>query len=381
MIAVFVFRQVFVSTRLYDMSLAQAGYECLHKAGYTMQTLNNNNIGVFLGNYGAEWIEVVGGGLLPRTHYWQSDNASFLNAGMHNGRIAHCMGLKGPMLHADTACSSSLIVTNAAAHMMRHDNLGHSTPEIMKSALCLGLVAFLSPAGWIGQCAQHMLCADGRCKTFDASADGQNRGEGCSCVNIQWCDPWEQNEMDERGRLGMLAGTASNQDGKSASLTAPSGTAQQELHRISLRDAKITGDIPCFGECHGTGTPLGDAIEYGANRMVFGVNAKARFRSHALISSKAHLGHLEPAAGVCGLIKVVMMLVNGCTTANPHIKALNPNFEQTQYMVSFGSELIDMGVEAYGVRASYGGVASFAFGGANARGERSAQESHEDRAQ
>merc|ERR1719230_2028559 len=103
-----------------------------------------------------------------------------------------------------------------------------------------------------------MLRAGGRCRTYDQSADGQNRGEGCTCVNIQMCDFWDQESMDDKGRLAMIAGTCSNQDGKSASLTAPSGPAQQELHRTSLRQAHITGAVPLFGECHGTGTPLGD---------------------------------------------------------------------------------------------------------------------------
>lgn len=183
-------------------------------------------------------------------------------------------------------------------------------------------------------------------------------------MNLQTCSPWEQDTMDDRGRLGIVAGSSSNQDGKSASLTAPSGPAQQELHRLSLREAQISSSDPVFGECHGTGTPLGDAIEYGANRAVFGVAAKGRVNTHSLISSKAHLAHLEPAAGVCGLLKVVMMLLHSCTTPNPHLLSVNANFELDGYPVIFGNELIDLGS-----RGAFGGVASFAFGGSNARGD------------
>merc|ERR1711865_294796 len=105
--------------------------------------------------------------------------------------------------------------------------------------------------GWIAQTSSHMLSPQGRCFTFDQSANGQNRGEGCSCVNLQTSEPWQQDAMDAKGRLAMVAGTASNQDGKSASLTAPSGPAQQQLHRHSLRQAQVETVEISFGECHG----------------------------------------------------------------------------------------------------------------------------------
>merc|ERR1712139_763709 len=97
----------------------------------------------------------------------------------------------------------------------------------------------LHPSSWIVQTATHMLSSHGRCFTYDQSANGQNRGEGCSAVNLQNCMPWQQSEMDDRGRIAVVAGTSSNQDGKSAALTAPSGPAQQALHRHSLREAML----------------------------------------------------------------------------------------------------------------------------------------------
>jgi len=270
----------------------ETGYECLHKAGYTIQSVQNQHIGSFIGDYGNEWVQVNPSFVFNPSPahlraYHEVDNRQITAS-----RLSHVLGLRGPVLHVDTACSASLIGLNAACHQMRWDDLGHRPG--LDNAICMGLLVMLHPSGWIGQSMTHMLSPQGRCFTFDQSANGQNRGEGCSCVNLQ--SSWEQGAMDTKGRLAMVAGSSSNQDGKSASLTAPSGPAQQELHRHSLREARVEPADLTFGECHGTGTPLGDAIEYGANRAVFGVKRGSE-SPHCLVSAKAHLDIWSLAPG------------------------------------------------------------------------------------
>lgn len=331
-------------------------YEALHKAGYNQQTLLNQPIGTFVGDYGSEWSVIAPG----MTGYDHRQTININTSSVLTCRVAHVLGLRGPQLHCDTACSASLIGLNAACRQMKWDGLGHA--PTMQSAVCLGIVCMLGPHGYIGQSAMHMLSAGGRCRTFDQSADGQNRGEGCSAVNIQSCPPWEQTEMDDKGRLAVVAGTSSNQDGKSASLTAPSGTAQAELHRLSLREAMLSPAELSFAELHGTGTPLGDAIEFGANRTVF--SSVKRGDVHCMMSAKAHLGHLEPGAGICGLIKTCMMLLHTCVTPCPHLYQLNANFELGGYPVNFGNEQWDIGKPS-----AYGGISSFAAYGSNARAD------------
>mmetsp|Transcript_112127 Transcript_112127/g.302564 ORF Transcript_112127/g.302564 Transcript_112127/m.302564 type:complete len:662 (+) Transcript_112127:3-1988(+) len=204
-----------------------------------------------------------------------------------------------------------------------------------------------------------MVTHMGRCFTFDAGADGFVRGEGFAALHFKVSDP------EDFSRLAMLCGTCMNQDGRSASLTAPHGPSQQECIRHSLREAGIRALDIQIQELHGTGTPLGDPIEVGALRATM-MSVHGETRVHPLVKtcSKSHLGHTELCAGGCGMIKCVLMGLYCTAPPNCHIKALNPHIDAAGYPVIFNSEAVDQGKDV-----GFHGVSSFGFGGSNARGD------------
>jgi len=324
----------------------------MHKAGYHKKEMRNARIGTSIGDYVTEW-----GGVSPVHQYKVMDDT----LGYTCTTLAYHLGFRGPNIHADTACSASMVALNAMARLMRDGE--HGTQRQVQSAVCMGVLAMITPFPWIGECAGTMLSYKGRCFTFDNSADGFIRGEGCTAVNLQLGEPWEESIFDQNGRLAVLRSSASNQDGRSASLTAPSGPSQQACIRQSLAAADIDPREVWVGECHGTGTALGDPIEVGANKAVFGVKDRGEL-NHCLVSAKSHVGHTESTAGVCGFIKSVLMIINGCTTCDPHINCLNSHLDVNGYPVIFANEMMD-GTHAY----LQGGVSSFGFGGANTRGD------------
>lgn len=341
--------------------VTETGYEVLYKAGESMKTLPGQNIGTFVGDYMEDMALYKWNEYPEHTSDMIYNGDKFAHTA---GRLSFLFGLQGPICHCDTACSASMVGINAACNSMRTGTDGRQ--QLLNHAVCLGVVAAIHPMGWIGMCGggvgSGMLSRLGRCFTFDASATGFIRGEGCAGVDIQSADPAFQAAMDERGRLAYVGGTACNQDGRSASLTAPSGPAQQETIRISLRAGNINPLECTIGDCHGTGTALGDPIEYGANKAVLGV--KGREIPNTLVSSKAHLGHTEATAGTCGFVKITMMLLYATSTPNPHIRVLNQHIVTDGYPVQFGSEPIDNGIDH-----AFGGIFSTGFGGTNTRAD------------
>jgi len=208
-------------------------------------------------------------------------------------------------------------------------------------------------------CAASMLTHMGRCFTFDQSADGFVRGEGTGAMY------YKVSQGEDFSKLAMLCGTCMNQDGRSASLTAPHGPSQQECIRHSLREAGILALDIQIQELHGTGTALGDPIEVGALRATM-MTVKGVTRDHPLVktSSKSNIGHTEMCAGICGIMKCVLMGVKCCAAPNIHLRLLNPHIDANGYPVYFSPEMCDQGKGT-----GYHGVSSFGFGGSNARGD------------
>eukprot|EP00933_Yihiella_yeosuensis_P048748 TRINITY_DN4510_c0_g1_i11.p1 TRINITY_DN4510_c0_g1~~TRINITY_DN4510_c0_g1_i11.p1 ORF type:complete len:757 (-),score=116.87 TRINITY_DN4510_c0_g1_i11:1560-3830(-) len=340
----------------------EVSYEVLFNGGWTKDTLLGKRIGTFIGDSGSEWNQM----------YWKQDRfVSTCNSGSVTcSRTAHLLGLTGPNICVDTACSSSLVATNVASHMMRHSVPHGSAADsravsaegnraALESAICMGILVLMHPAGWIGECAATMLSYRGRCFTFDSSADGFIRGEGCCAVHLQ--SMADENRSASDRSLAVLMGSCSNQDGRSASLTAPHGPSQQECMRGSLREARLQPAEICLSECHGTGTALGDPIEIGAVRSVM-LGKRETPILHC--SAKAHVGHEEANAGVCGLIKVVLMLNGAVSLPNPHLRILNPHLDINGYPVVFTNELTSTSYHDQCM-----GVSSFGFGGSNARAD------------
>ncbi|NBD13836.1 SDR family NAD(P)-dependent oxidoreductase [Corallococcus silvisoli] len=225
------------------------------------------------------------------------------------GRLSHALGLQGPSLVVDTACSSSLVAVHLAIQSLRNGEC--------RLALAGGVQLILAPEVMLFLSRARALSPDGRCKTFDASADGYGRGEGCGAVVLKRLSDALQ---DEDEILAVIRGSAVNHDGPSSGLTVPNGLAQQALIRQALEIARVAPSEVSYVEAHGTGTRLGDPIEFEALGAVFGP-AHSPEQPLWVGSVKTNIGHLEPAAGIASLIKVALALRHG--EIPPH-----PSFER-----------------------------------------------------
>ncbi|MEM7678743.1 MAG: type I polyketide synthase, partial [Myxococcota bacterium] len=254
----------------------------------------------------------------------------------------------------DTACSSSLVAIHQAC-----TSLGRGESSL---ALAGGVNLLLSPDVSEVFAAAGMLSPDGRCRTFDAAASGYVRGEGCGLLVLK---PLEQAQADGDRVLAVIRGSAVNQDGRSNGLTAPNGQAQEAVIRAALTRARLTPDDIDYVEAHGTGTELGDPIETEALGRVFGKRPSTG--SPLRIGSvKTNIGHLEAAAGVAGLIKVVLALANRRLPGQLHFQAPNPHAPALsgETGLSVLKEAVSWPITAEGQRCA--GVSSFGFGGTNA---------------
>eukprot|EP00890_Picochlorum_soloecismus_P001858 jgi/Picsp_1/2673/NSC_00903-R1_polyketide synthase len=207
------------------------------------------------------------------------------------GRISYQLGCKGPSVSLDTACSSSLVGL--------HLSLSSFMPQGWNKALCCGVNLMIRPqASWVLSLA-GMLCDDARCKTLDTNADGYGRAESCIAHHLENSTTWLSGDAQEKNQnLVYIAGTSVGQDGRSSSLTAPNGHAQQQVIKMSFLSSNIDPSEANFLELHGTGTKLGDPIEVGAAADIFCAHRKTPIRVQA---SKSHMLHSEPAAGAAGL--------------------------------------------------------------------------------
>jgi len=229
------------------------------------------------------------------------------------GRLAYTFDFRGPTISLDTACSSSLVALHLACQSLRHKECDR--------AIVGGVYAIMLPHTFIVGCRMGMLSADGRCKTFDARADGYGLGEGCGVVVVKrLADALADNDTVR----AIIRGTAVNEDGRSNGLTAPNGLAQQDVIRRALANANVAPHLIGYVEAHGTGTPLGDPIEVEAVQAVL---ENGRLPQHPLLigSVKTNLGHLYTAAGMAGFIKTVLALQHQAIPQNLNFEQPNDN--------------------------------------------------------
>eukprot|EP00404_Azadinium_spinosum_P004287 CAMPEP_0180478516 /NCGR_PEP_ID=MMETSP1036_2-20121128/32819_1 /TAXON_ID=632150 /ORGANISM="Azadinium spinosum, Strain 3D9" /LENGTH=216 /DNA_ID=CAMNT_0022486039 /DNA_START=185 /DNA_END=831 /DNA_ORIENTATION=+ len=216
--------------------------------------------------------------------------------------------MTGPTMTIDTACSSGLVAFATAAYSCKSHGKGKESPGLnlhAGGALSGGLNIISDAVTYVGACSQHMLSVVGRCHTFNNTADGYARGEGISLCYTVISDEERVVDMQE----GCAVGCKVNQDGRSASMTAPNGPAQQMCIKASMREAGLEPhDITC-SECHGTGTALGDPIETGSLRSV--QETDERDNPLPMTSSKSNIGHLEANAGITGLLKCLLLTKYG----------------------------------------------------------------------
>ena len=329
--------------------LLEVAWEALEDANIPADSLYRSPTGVFIGIMGQDFGQRL---FAPSRHARLDAYAGTgTSPGMIAGRLSYCFGLTGPCFALDTACSSSLVALHLACDSLRR---GEST-----LALTGGVNLILEPGLSINFSKARMLAPDGRCKTFDAAADGYVRGEGCGVLVLKRL----ADALADGDRvLAVVRGSAVNQDGPSGGLTVPSGPAQEQVIRQALANAGVTPAAVSYVEAHGTGTALGDPIELGALDRVFGAGHTSE-RPLYVGSVKTNLGHLEAAAGVAGVIKVVSALRRGslpphrnCTTPTPRFPWADKPLRVVQGPVAWPR----------GAEPRIAGVSSFGFSGTNA---------------
>jgi len=267
---------------------------------------------------------------------------------MIGGRLAYWLDLHGPAVTVNTACSSSLTAVHLGCRSLRAGDCS--------IAFAGGVNLLLGPAFTVGAAQLQLLSADGRCKTFDARADGMGRGEGCGVVVLKLLDTALR---DGDRVLAIIRGSAVNQDGKTNGLTAPNGLAQQRVLRRALQDAGVQPWEIGYVEAHGTGTALGDPIEVEALAEVLA--GGQRTTPCTLGAVKANVGHLEGAAGIAGLIKTILVLRHRWLPPIANLEKLNPHFALR------GSDLsIPQSGRAWSTtERRFAGVSSFGWSGTN----------------
>ena len=346
------FRIAPVEARLLDPQqrlLLETSWEALEEAGIDPAGLRGSRTGVFAGISSNDYQEYVspGGGSDVLTLYTATGSSH--SAAI--GRIAFTLGLEGPAIAVDTACSSSLVALHQAVVSLQR---GESD-----LALAGGVHAILSPMATEIFVKAGMLSPDGRCKTFDAAADGFVRGEGCAMVVLK-----RLSDAEAAGdRIwAVVRGSAVNQDGASAGLTVPSGPAQERVIGEALSRAGLAPSEVDYLEAHGTGTELGDPVEAHAAAAAYG-RGRAADRPLLIGTVKTNVGHLEAAAGVAGLVKTVLAMHHGMIPRHLHYETPSPRMDWTRLPLRVVSEAVPWPVVDRPMRA---GVSSFGFSGTNA---------------
>jgi phthiocerol/phenolphthiocerol synthesis type-I polyketide synthase A len=327
--------------------LLEVSWEALENAGITAQMIRGTQTSIFVGMTAYDYTMTLAGRLPPEVvdPHLLGNAANFAA-----GRLSYFLGVHGPAVVIDTACSSSLVTIHLACQSLRRRE--------SDQALVAGVTLMLSPQTSVATSRWGMLAPDGRCKTFDADANGYVRSEGCGVVVLKRLS----DALRDRDSVwAVVRGSAVNQDGPSSGQTVPSGPAQQAVLRAALAAARLQPADIDYIEAHGTGTALGDPIELGALSNVFG----ERTGSAPLVlgSVKTNVGHLEAAAGIAGFIKTVLTVQHGYIPRHLHFKQLTPKAVEGAARFT----IADQGMQWPAVaRPRRAGVSSFGVSGTNA---------------
>jgi myxalamid-type polyketide synthase MxaC len=328
--------------------LLEVSWEALGEAGIAPDRLEGTSTGVFVGSMATDQAQhLFGGSDLSHLDAYGLSGCALSTAA---GRISYLLGLRGPSVGLDTACASSMTAVHFACQSLRAKESDLALAGGVNIAQLPGQTVSLSKA--------QMLSPRGRCRTFDASADGYVRSEGCGMIVLERLSDALANN---RSILGLILGSAINHVGSSSGLTVPSGPAQEKLLLRALETAGVAPEEVSYVEAHGTGTPLGDPIELHA---IGNVLARPDRRGRALVVSsvKTNLGHLEGASGIAGFIKVLLMFEHAQIPRHLHLETPSPHIDWTAYAIEVPTEPRPW-PKGQGRRIA--GVSSFGFGGSN----------------
>lgn len=336
----------------------EAVWKTIEDAGYTPAQLAAMTTGLFAGVGTNDYAT-----LLENAHETSAHVTTGINYSLLSNRVSYSLNLSGPSQSIDTACSSSLTALHNAVNAIRNGDCD--------VAIAGGVGALLSPTTIIELSKAGMLSPDGRCKTFDKDANGYVRGEGVGVVLLK---PLAKALADGDHIYGVIKGTAINHGGHVSSLTVPNPNAQAEVIMTAMERAKVGIDSISYIETHGTGTALGDPIEVNGLKKAFHLlQAKQDKQTTAyycgLGSVKTNIGHLEAAAGVAGVIKVLLAMQHGLLPGNMHFKEINPYIDIKNspfYLVDQTQEWKRLKDDDGNEIPRRAGVSSFGFGGSNA---------------
>jgi acyl transferase domain-containing protein len=327
--------------------LLEVAWEALEDAGQVLSKLAGSRTGVFVGISTNDYSEINSDYSTQPDGYDLTGNALNIAA----GRLSYSFNFRGPSMAIDTACSSSLVAVHLACQSLWN---GEAT-----MALAAGVNIILSPIGNIALSKLKALSPDGRCKAFDASANGYVRSEGAGCVVLK---PLSQALADNDPIYATIRGSAVNHDGRSKGLTVPYGPAQEALIRQALAKAGVSPSEISYVEAHGTGTTLGDPIEAIALGSVL-AEGRPSGSYCALGTVKSNIGHLEAAAGIASLIKVALSLKHQQIPPSLHFKEANPYIPFDKLPLRVQQSLEPWPQQSYPAKA---GISSFGFAGTNA---------------
>ncbi|XP_078000620.1 phthioceranic/hydroxyphthioceranic acid synthase-like [Glandiceps talaboti] len=329
--------------------LLECAYKALENGGFPIDKLEKRDVGCFVGIMVDDYRSCMVGDKNGQNNYTVT---SFSRAIAAN-RISYTFNFTGPSVCLDTACSSSLVAIHMASQAIRAGDC--------EMAVCGGVNVILDPTVFITLCKAKMLSPTGQCQPFSSTADGYARGEGCGIVVLKSLGQ----AINDKDRIWGVIGTGSNQDGHFATpITAPSAQQQEELMRKVYTRYHVDPSEISYIEAHGTGTPVGDPIEASALGKVIG-QAKNRVDQPCYMGSvKSNIAHLESAAGVAGLIKVLLMMKNKQIVPSLHFNEANERIDLKDLVLEVPTQ--EQKWKALDGKARLACVNSFGFGGTNA---------------
>ncbi len=331
----------------------ELAWHALEDAGYKASALRSSDTGVYIGACHFDYSELAKHEDFQEQAYVSTGTNSSLLA----NRLSYFLHLQGPSMVIDTACSSALVAVHEAVKAIRKGDCSQ--------ALVGGVNLMCTPTNTLMYDRTGILSQDSRCATFDAQANGFVRGEGGAVLILKRLS---QALADGDLIHGVIKGVAVNHGGQGSSLTAPNPEAQAKLIVRAMEDGKVAADTIGYIEAHGTGTALGDPVEVDGLKQAFGAGSGSSRAYCGLGSIKSNIGHLEGAAGLAGMVKVLLALQHKQLPATLHYRRLNPEIrlEQSPFYIVDKLRSWENRQDALGRRLPRrAGVSSFGFGGAN----------------